>query len=234
MQEVEIDAFRLDDTADLPLDEAWRVLSPSECKRARAFHFERDRLRFVRGRGALRFLLAGRLKVSDPSCVKIEAGPFGKPRLPDAPALRFNLSHSDDQAVLATSASGPLGIDLEVLDRPIDPLGLGARVFNGHELDAIRSVSGTARSARFFAFWTAKESVMKLTGQGLNLEPRAISLALTGTGRPISASVAGRRTAYALSPVDLGMPGVVCTLASECAARVRVRGEGHVQTELVS
>ena len=78
-------------------------LDPGEGQRADRFRFQRHRDRFVAGRGQMREVLAGYLGV-EPQAVVFEYGPAGKPRVAGEGALRFNLSHSEDEAVLETVA----------------------------------------------------------------------------------------------------------------------------------
>src|SRR5947207_3284345 len=57
-----------------------RLLTPDERLRADRFHFQRDRLRYMVGRGCLRLLIAGYLSVS-PSAVRLWYTSYGKPEL---------------------------------------------------------------------------------------------------------------------------------------------------------
>ena len=51
----------LDTDEDIALDAALLLLSDEEKQRANRFHFVRDRERYIRGRGYLRQIVAGRL-----------------------------------------------------------------------------------------------------------------------------------------------------------------------------
>ena len=85
-------------------------LSDTEKQRAARFVFERDRSRFITCRGLLRAVLAKLLSLS-PVEVTFNYGEKGKPHLQDSP-LFFNLSHSNDQACIATCREAALGIDV--------------------------------------------------------------------------------------------------------------------------
>ena len=167
---------RLDEDDDIALAEATALLSPSETARAARFHFDRDRDRYVRGRGFLRHTL-GQALGQPAAGLELTEGPQGKPELASHD-LAFNLSHSRDLAVLALSARGPIGIDLEFTDRAVDVGALAQSVFCAHEIDILNALPPATRQTRFFAFWTAKEARMKLTGEGMSLPPKAISLIL--------------------------------------------------------
>src|SRR5262245_954257 len=101
-----------DDPEVLP---EWAVLSDSEHDRALRFVRPRDRRRFVICRGALRAIL-GRLLDRAPRDVAFRTGPGGKPELDPkvdvtgAPLLRFNVTHSDDLAMIAVSRGREVGI----------------------------------------------------------------------------------------------------------------------------
>jgi 4'-phosphopantetheinyl transferase len=87
--------------------------SADEHERGRRFHFERDRIRWMTGRGWLRRLLAEYLD-ADPAELCFDQHPSGKPRLA-GPArwLRFNISHAEDTAILAVAHSREVGVDVE-------------------------------------------------------------------------------------------------------------------------
>ena len=73
------------------------TLCLSERERAERYHFERDRNRFIVGRGVLRAVLGSYLGV-EPAQLSFDYGARGKPVLTDLPdrrTLHFNVSHSD-------------------------------------------------------------------------------------------------------------------------------------------
>lgn len=200
---------QLDDDRDMALPAAWQLLSADEVARARRFYFDRDRDRYVRGRGFLRSLL-GQISGQDPARLTFGTGAQGKPFLQNS-NLAFNLSHSRDLAVLGISQAGPLGIDLEFIDRAADIAGLARTCLTQGEADVLAALPEVARLARFFAFWTAKEARMKLTGEGMSLPPRQIALDLRG-GRPIGYLHPDVPAAQAIF-LDLGRPAAICCLA---------------------
>ncbi len=210
---VEISVCQLDNDDDIPLVTAAGLLSPAEHERAARFRFARDRDRFVRGRGYMRQALA-RATGGDPAALLLEAGSHGKPflqALPGRPVPQFNLSHSGGLAVLVVSWDGPVGIDLEFRDRTLDPLRLASNVLVASERQALDSVPTEEASALFLSMWTAKEARMKLTGEGMALDPRAIELTLehgwpVGYRLPVGPAVR-------LDYPDLGRTDAVCALA---------------------
>lgn len=177
--------FRLDRDDDIALHDAALSLSPDETERANRYRFDRDRRRYVQSRGALRRVLGGVLNCT-PDTLVFSYGAAGKPVLGNdldgGPS--FNLSHCDDHCVIATCLSGNIGIDIEVLSRKMDDLeSLAERCFTPRERAVIAKASDPL--TRFLAFWTAKESRMKLTGEGFGLDPLSIELALDETGLPV-------------------------------------------------
>src|SRR5579872_1931989 len=88
-----------------------RWLSEDERRRAQRYAFLRDRVRFIAARSFLRRTL-GRHRGVDPASLRFAYGLRGRPELEGAPALQFNLSYSGDQALLAVSRDGPLGVDV--------------------------------------------------------------------------------------------------------------------------
>ncbi|HHI70117.1 MAG TPA: 4'-phosphopantetheinyl transferase superfamily protein [Rhodobacteraceae bacterium] len=200
----------LDTDSDIPLSFAQSLLSPSEHARAKRFHFERDQKRFIRGRGFLRYHLSKRTGIPAGQ-IHLEEGERGKPFCPER-QIHFNLSHSRNIAVLALSPSAPIGIDIEFIDRKVDVHGLSRTCFNASECAVLSSLTGDDLHRRFFAFWTAKEARMKLTGEGMSLAPKSISLALEN-GRPVGYLLPEHPTAT-LNFVELPIPGMVCCTAT--------------------
>jgi 4'-phosphopantetheinyl transferase len=216
-RDVEIALCRLDEDGDMPLGTAVRWLSPEERDRADRFRLARDRHRFVRARGFLRRTLARRLD-RDPRSLALRAAPRGKPFLPDC-GLSFNLSHSGGLAALAISETREVGIDIELLDAgPAlegDLAGVIAACFHPNEAAAIAAAPIPRRT--FLRFWTAKEALMKLTGEGLALDPSAILLGHE-EGRPVAylapsrpaATLHGLELSGAVGALALGSEGRTC------------------------
>jgi 4'-phosphopantetheinyl transferase len=210
---IEIGECRLDTDADIALDAAHADLSDDERRRAAAFVFDRDRDRFVRAHGYLRRRLGSRLQLA-PKDVPLAVQDGGKP-IVDGHDISFNLSHSGARAVVAMTRGSEIGIDLETVDR-FDPIedeldGLAQSCLTAEEQVALAALPSARRVRRFLAYWTAKEARMKLSGEGMALQPRAISLKLS-RGRPVGyLRPSGLRASLRFIP--LSDPDTVCCLA---------------------
>ena len=78
--------------------------------------------------------------------------------------MHFNLSHSEERAVLAISDTAEVGIDLEHV-RPIEHVDLARRYFHPDEMAAITASARYEEQRRaFFRIWTLKEAVVKALG----------------------------------------------------------------------
>ena len=146
------------------------ILSSDELNRANRFHFEKDRMHFVRCRSVLRILL-GRYLAIPAEEVCFEYHPSGKPEVADQQnprRLRFNVSHSNGLALIAVSAGRRLGVDIEMIRAEVDTLTLAEQFFSLGERASLRSLPNQLRVPAFFACWTRKESFLKATGEGLS------------------------------------------------------------------
>lgn len=90
-------------------------------------------------------------------------GDHGKPMSNN---MFFNISHSKEVIVLATSKNIPVGVDVEVLKERREPLV--RYVANEKEYDFIQS------DLDFIKIWTSKESLMKCLGTGLDMNMKTI------------------------------------------------------------
>src|SRR4051794_23241609 len=79
---VDVWEARLQDVTVAELQHFEGLLSPTERDRASRFHFDRDRERFIVGRGRLRQLL-GLYADEQPDTIRIETRASGKPFTPD-------------------------------------------------------------------------------------------------------------------------------------------------------
>jgi 4'-phosphopantetheinyl transferase len=154
------------------------LLDRDERARAARFHTELLRSRYVAAHGFLRRVLGQALELA-PERVALEVRPDGKPKLAGelGRALWFNLSHSAQVAVLALSAVGEVGVDVEEIRRLPDADDVAQRVFTARERAAIERASPARRDRAFFEAWTRKEAYIKATGEGLRASLRDIDIA---------------------------------------------------------
>jgi 4'-phosphopantetheinyl transferase len=147
------------------------LLSLRELDRAERFRNESDRRRYVVAHGILRRLLAGYRK-ADPRALRFTIGKNGKPALSDESgptALRFNLSHTEDLALIAVTLGREIGVDVERV-RSISELdSIVESYFTSRERDTLRTMQNTARRDAFYRCWTRKESYAKATGGDLSV-----------------------------------------------------------------
>lgn len=143
-------------------------LSEAEKERAGRFYFERDRSRYIIGRGTLRRLLGSYLELK-PGDVEIDTLEYGKPFLKNVPKplLQFNLAHSHNLAVYAFHRCYPLGIDVEFIHPMADEDSFAAMYFTQREIAWLAALSGADKTAGFFKLWTCKEAYLKAHGAGL-------------------------------------------------------------------
>lgn len=166
----EVELWRAD--LDAPANEALpgmeALLSADEAERASRFYFERDRRRFVVGRGILRMLLGKHLGLPARD-LKFRYGPNGKPAVAHGSGspLFFNVAHSEGLALYAFTQVGEVGVDAErVRDLP-EWETIATSYFPPRELGRIYERPVARRSAEFFHAWTRQEALLKAHGVGL-------------------------------------------------------------------
>lgn len=160
------------------VDTAREVLSEDEKERARRFHFDRDRHRWIIGRAWVRGQLGQALGLPAAE-VPLAAEPGGRLYIPDAP-FDFNLSHTGDWIALGLCRKGKIGIDLETVDAAFPAWEIAAEFFLPEEYAWISA----GPVDRFFQLWTAKEALMKATGRGMSLAPDRIFVSIPDDAGP--------------------------------------------------
>lgn len=175
----EVHVWRVDLGGEERMERLGALLSEEERGRADRYHFPRDRRRFILGRGTLRCLL-GRYLDRSPVSLQFSYGPRGKPIL-SGTELSFNVSHSQDLALIACTWGRELGVDLEYLRPMRDLEQLSRRFFSPQEHQLICDQPTEQRLEVFFRIWTAKEACLKALGEGLiDLEHTEVTLTATG------------------------------------------------------
>ena len=93
---------------------------------------------------------------------------YGKPYVDEE--IEFNISHSHKHVVCVFSTEGKVGVDIEMI-RPINFRNF-KKIFREDEWAFITSSADPVQS--FFYLWTAKESILKADGRGLNVSLQKI------------------------------------------------------------
>jgi len=196
-----------------------RTLTADEQARAERFYFQKDRERFVVGRGLLRIIL-GRYLNLEPNQLRFDYSPYGKPSLApeiDGGGLRFNVSHSHELALYAVTRGREIGIDVERLRPDFASEQIAERFFSPREVAELRALPPEVQTEAFFNCWTRKEAYIKAIGEGLSHPLDQFDVSLV-PGQPASLlstrtnpSEAARWSLLALIP----SPDYVAALAVE-------------------
>jgi 4'-phosphopantetheinyl transferase len=140
------------------------ILSKYENERYASFSTKASGDIYLKGHSAARYLAAN-YTGKQPSDLKFEISPEGKPSFPCTPGLHFNLSHSGNSVFIAFSCD-PVGLDIEKYSRKADFSKLAERYIQPHERE-LMDLSSKPESIAFLELWTAKEAMLKLLGIGI-------------------------------------------------------------------
>jgi 4'-phosphopantetheinyl transferase len=160
------------------------LLAPSEEERFGRYRFERDRRIYLAARALLRTVLSTYAHVA-PTAWRFMTNEYGRPELaapPSTPPLRFSLSKTRGLVVCAVATQRELGVDVENVQGPA-PLDVADHALAKGELAALRLLPSEEQSARFFAYWTLKESYVKARGMGLSIALNRLPFVLS-PGQP--------------------------------------------------
>lgn len=141
------------------------VLSREERARADAFRAQHLRTAYIVRHGLLRMVL-GRQSSTHAADVQFEYTPRGKPFSPGASQF-FSASHSGDLVMFAVGHTPCLGIDVEQIRAIPEVDELVLRHFTAREYRSLLAMSPPDRERGFLACWTAKEAILKATGEGI-------------------------------------------------------------------
>ncbi len=146
------------------------LLSPNEIQRADRFVQDKDRNRFLVGRGALRSILSTYTHLK-PQELKFEYGPKDKPVLAESHAdqrVSFNLSHCNDLALIAVAdRARRVGVDLEMLRELQQLQRILKRYFSKNEQAEYEALPAHEKKRAFFNLWSRKEAFVKAWGESI-------------------------------------------------------------------
>jgi 4'-phosphopantetheinyl transferase len=187
------------------------LLSAEELRRANAYASAALRGRFVAARAALRAIVGGLLSVPARE-LPIEYGPHGKPFVRGS-RTRFNLSHCETYALLATARDTEVGIDIEEVRTVEDCTDIAERNFCKEEWTELLSVAEELRPRAFMNCWTRTEAYVKAVGHGsvIPLDSFRVSLLPERSPELVAPDPASRWPLYDVSPnVNVAAALVVC------------------------
>jgi 4'-phosphopantetheinyl transferase len=178
------------------VDQLGRHLSEDEWERARRFRFDKHRRQYVVGRGALRTLVGAYAGIR-PEQVRFTYGPRGKPFLDPAQdtagGLQFNLSNSDERALVGFVRGPEIGVDIEFMKPMPDLEQIAERFFSESERVVLRELPAAVKPEAFFNCWTRKEAYLKAVGEGLAAPLDSFDVTLAPGDAPRMLSLEGDR-----------------------------------------
>ena len=146
---------------NLDLKKAYNLVSKNRQEKIDFYRFDKDKKLSCGAYLLLKKLLAEK-NITDP-IFKTEK--YGKVYISNHKNIHFNLSHSG-KIVLCAISDMEVGADVEYIDREID-LNIAKHYFYNREYENIMNAKN--RPEEFFKYWVLKESYMKYTGLGMNL-----------------------------------------------------------------
>ena len=149
------------------------LLSNNEKERSERFKFYKHRKAFIASHGFLHTALAYYIEANAGE-IEFTQAELGKPSLiteQNSAGIQFNLSHSNNMAILAVCKQHSVGIDIEYAERKVNWHGLSKRFFTSSEQEELKKLTEESQKEAFFQIWTRKEAHMKVTGKGLSLAP---------------------------------------------------------------
>jgi 4'-phosphopantetheinyl transferase len=181
-----IDIWRVDLATDKSgLSEV--QLAADELIRADRFAFPADRQRFTRSRSALRLILSRYLDCGAGE-LKFQYNEHGKPGL-QFPLVKnpgFNLSHTNEVAIIAISRNRNVGVDVNALNRTanrnVDWRPIAKRSFSVLEQSALSAMPDAEQERMFHQVWCQKEAYTKGIGEGFRYGFQKFSVAVDPTG----------------------------------------------------
>ncbi len=140
------------------------LLSKEEADRSKNFIHQNVRENYIIRHAALRWGVANTLGIKKEK-IFFSLNPFGKPSMPNQLGLEFNMSSSNEIALIAFSWIGEVGVDIECFSRKqfqepflLDFFPWMKQCEVGSPLD---------RSVEFCTLWTKYEALAKSEGFGI-------------------------------------------------------------------
>ena len=147
---------------NLDLEKSYKMLPQKRKDKVDFYRFDKDKKLSAGAYLLLKKLLA-EIGIDN---FEIKLGKYGKAYISNRKNIYFNMSHSRKFVACAISDK-EVGIDIEYNDPTID-LNIARNYFYNQEYESIMNAKNP--SDEFFRYWVLKESYMKYTGLGFNLD----------------------------------------------------------------
>lgn len=184
-------------------------LSVDEKNKVNFYKFEKDQYQYVVTRGILRNILS-RYLIIQPEDIEFSYTYYGKPYLNKRiihKSIYFNVSHSEDLALLIFSQEREVGIDLEK-KRPIEDIEIIVKYFfSDKEIFIFQSLPSPEKLKAFFRAWTRKEALIKAVGDGLSYDLNQFDVSFLLNKEPILLKIIkGERSAVEWTVLPITLP----------------------------
>ena len=147
---------------NLDLERGYELVSKKRKEKIDFYRFDKDK-KLSCGVYLLLMKLLEEENITNPT---IKTEKYGKAYISNYENIHFNVSHSRNMICCAIS-DRPVGVDIEFSDPTID-LNIAKNYFFNTEYESIMKSPNPADE--FFNYWVLKESYMKYTGLGFNLD----------------------------------------------------------------
>jgi 4'-phosphopantetheinyl transferase len=141
-----------------------QYLDQTEQHRANRFYKEIDGTRFIIYRSILKIVLSA-YTILEAKNITFDYDSNNKPYLSAFPWLHFNISHSEDYAIIAISRN-KVGIDIEFMSEEFNFKDILPDVFAPNEVLEIQNAEDEKDA--FYTSWTRKEAFVKALGKGID------------------------------------------------------------------
>jgi len=176
------------------LSEYHALMNDAERRKHDRYRFERNRRGCLLTRALVRTTLSRYCPEIEPAAWQFEEVGNGRPELAPGQTplpLRFNVSRTEGLIACAVTMQRAIGVDVEFIDQRRETSGIAERCFAELELRALDAQSADRQCARFYSYWTLKESYIKARGFGLTIPLQQFAFHLDESG-PIRISFDSR------------------------------------------
>lgn len=149
-----------------------QCLNDEEWQRHENYHFSAHRHQYLVTRAMVRYVLSLYCPDATPAQWTFTRTRHGRPLISGpqcAPAIAFNVSHTQGLVCLLVSLHARCGIDAEGMSRKRDYMHIARRFFHREEYEQLLQLPAEQQTRRFYALWTLKEAYVKARGGGLSI-----------------------------------------------------------------